>query len=219
MKTLTKTLCGLAIILAIACKKEDTPGPKGIGSLGTPGTGVPGAAANADINVIIQNNGSDSSSGIDIFYSDWYSPGHASSPNPGNGGTSGNGNPNPIPNPNSGIFPQSHSFSVTAPIITKDILEKGIVLAYCRLHDEGEYTRPLATTKIVDNYMHMFNFGMTVGKIHFTLYVTNPAGVRGMDSRDKFRYVVIPSTKPLRLKKPLTQMSYEEICDMFGIPK
>jgi hypothetical protein len=218
MKTLTKTLCGMAILLAFACKKEDNLGPKGIGSLGTPGTGTPGAAINAGINGNDGTDGTDGSDGTAVYYSDWYSPGHVASPPAGNGGSPGN----PVPNGNPSLpaaFAQSHSFTVTAPRVTQDILDKGVVLAYCRLHNEGTYTRPLATTVLVNNYLHIFNYGLSPGKVHFTQFVDDPMGIPSMDSRNKFRYVVIPPTKSLRLSKPLKDMTYEEVCDLFGIPK
>jgi hypothetical protein len=38
-------------------------------------------------------------------------------------------------------------------------------------------------------------------------------------NKNKLRYVVISATKQIRLSKPLKDMSYDEICTMFDIPK
>jgi len=57
------------------------------------------------------------------------------------------------------------------------------------------------------------------GKIYFIETTENPLGVLPFSNKNKLRYVVISATKQIRLSKPLKDMSYDEICTMFDIPK
>lgn len=96
--------------------------------------------------------------------------------------------------------------------VTQDILDKGIVLAYAKLTSDGSNIRPLpATTGNASKVL--WNYVLTVGNIRFTSTSGSPS------TTNQFRYVIIPATTHLRLSKPLTQMSYDEICTMFNIPK
>ncbi|CAF4653343.1 unnamed protein product [Rotaria sp. Silwood2] len=83
------------------------------------------------------------------------------------------------------------SFSILASAINQNILDYGVVLAYAKL----------------------------AGETVFTETTTNPAGILPISAKNEFRYVVVPANKHVRLSKPLKDMTYEEICDMFNIPK
>lgn len=228
MKNLTKTVCGIAILLAIACNKENTPAPSITGgSNGTNGiNGTNGLSDTIITSDTIVTTGTTTvvhdTVRTEVLYSDWVSPGQpvvttpTGTPLPGGPGNVPGGTPTTPPVV---VMSQNHMFSVKAPAVTQAILDRGIVLAYCRLYDDASFTRPLATTIIVSNYIHIFNYKLSLGYVHFTQFVDNPLGIPRMDNRNKFRYVIIPSTTHVRLSKPLTEMSYDEICEMYHIPK
>ncbi len=202
MKNLTTTFYALVILLAVACKKDATPGPSGAtGSNGTTGpNGAPGIP------------GVNGTNGTTVLYSDWISPDKPTGPTnpPGTGQGSGSGN---------GSAVTQQSFSIPSAAITQDMIDKGVILAYCRLIDDNNKTRSLPTATLIAGYVSNWGFNVSPGKIEFTQLSQNPAGIPPISSSNLFRYVIIPPTKHVRLSKPLKDMTYEEICDMFNIPK
>ena len=104
----------------------------------------------------------------------------------------------------------SYVFDVTDTKITQPILDQGVVLAFAKLVADGANIRPLPTTISSVSW----TFIVTLGAIHFTSSLsTTPA------STNQFRYIIIPTTTHLRLKKPLNQMTYDEVCELYNIPK
>ena len=95
--------------------------------------------------------------------------------------------------------------------ITQAILDNGVVLAYTKLISDGSNIRALPANTATSTF---WNYILTVGNIRFT---TNLASTPR--PTNKFRYVIIPSTTHLRVAKPLTQMSYDEVCELYNIPK
>ncbi len=206
MKNLFKTLCVLAMVVVIACKKQDIPAPIITGTNGT-----------NDTTTIIVNNSTDTikiQDSLKVFYSDWFTP-ETWIPTQ----TSGNGNPTSGNGTSTGTQNQSFFFNVHAPLITQTILDKGAVLAYCRLASDGANTRPLPANNTISGVLNIWNYVLSLGNIQFTRYSMNPVSSGGIGHSNYFRYVVIPSNTHLRLQKPLKEMSYEEVCEMFSIPK
>jgi len=135
-------------------------------------------------------NGTNGTDGnANVMYSDWFQSGTWS-------GASG-----------------AYYFNKSVPQITQSILDSSVVLTYAKLTSDGSNIRQLPANTTFSGVV-LWNFILTVGNIQFTTNFTiTPA------ASNEFRYVIIPATTHLRLSKPLTQMSYDEICTMFNIPK
>lgn len=123
-----------------------------------------------------------------VMYSDWFDSGDWTL------STSGN---------------EKYYFDRPETKITQAILDSGVVLVYSKLTGDGSNVRALPTNTGTSTF---WNHVLSVGNIRFT---TNLASTPG--NTNKFRYVIIPSTTHLRLAKPLTQMSYEEVCTAYNI--
>ncbi|CAF3475428.1 unnamed protein product [Rotaria sp. Silwood2] len=193
MKNLTQTLFyASAILLAFACKKND-PFIQQLPSV-------------RDTTVLVLP------SVTTVYYSDWVTI--ASAPHgPDGSGSGGSGSGS-----GSGSPASLQSFSILASAINQNILDYGVVLAYAKLAGET-VVRSLATTNVTSGYVYIWDFNISLGKIQFTETTTNPAGILPISAKNEFRYVVVPANKHVRLSKPLKDMTYEEICDMFNIPK
>ncbi|HNE50768.1 MAG: hypothetical protein U0T31_10630 [Chitinophagales bacterium] len=151
-----------------------------------------------------------------VYYSDWLTP-DASSTGPllpgGGGGSGQTGNTGP------GKPAMVQYFHVIAAGVTQEVLDKGVVLAFCKLENDNNLTRSLPTTTMINNFISIWDFVLEKGKVHFMQTTGNPMGVLPISNKNKFRYVIISATKHVRLSKPLKEMSYDEVCEMFGIPK
>lgn len=181
------------IILFSACSKENENLP-------------PFTPPQAKDSSLFKNNTSE------VYYSEWLSPESRTNNNGGggiNGGQSGTGNPG---KPSIVQF-----FTINSPAITQTILDKGVVLAYCRLENENNITRPLPTTVVINGFASTYSFSLSIGKLQFMQTTTNPAGIAPISGNNKFRYVIIPPSKQLRLSKPLSEMSYAAVCNILGI--
>ena len=151
-----------------------------------------------------------------VYYSDWLTP-DASSTGPllpgGGGGSGQTGNTGP------GKPAMVQYFHVIAAGVTQEVLDKGVVLAFCRLENDNNNTRSLPTTTMINNFISIWDFTLKVGSIQIMQTTGNPYGIPPISKNNKFRYVIIPPTKHVRLSKPLNAMSYDEICTMYDIPK
>lgn len=58
-----------------------------------------------------------------------------------------------------------------------------------------------------------------VGKFFFTRFTHDNSASIGVSGSLEYRYIIIPGSKHLRLVKPLNQMSYDEVCNLYNIPK
>ncbi|HQV77359.1 MAG TPA: hypothetical protein PLJ42_03230 [Chitinophagales bacterium] len=198
MKNLTLILVAVVMMMMASCKKEDAIIVRQIETIR---------------DTIIKKD-SVIVNGADVVYSDWLSP-KAETPGGGIGGggtTGGSGGGSSTP---TGI----RTFTVSAPKISQEILDKGVVLAYCRLYNDNNLTRKLATTTIEDGYLCVWDYALSKGSVQFIQTSGNPKGIPAISSNHKFRYVIIPSVRHVRLSKPITQMSYDEVCTLFNIPK
>ena len=165
MKNLTKILCLMAVVIAMACSKE---GPAGT-------AGKDGKDGNAN-----------------VMYSDWFSSNWVA----GSGGS------------------ETYKFDTAIAHITQDVLDKGVILAYTKLTSDGTNVRPLPATTSNGSTTVLWNYVLTVGHIKFTTnFSMKPR------NENQFRYIIIPASTHLRLAKPLKDMTYNEVCELYNIPK
>ena len=133
-----------------------------------------------------------------VYYSEWFSPSSWS-------GSSGD-----------------WYFEASAPDLTQDIVEKGVVLGYVWL--EGDIypnaVRPLPAYALGANWDFLV---YQYGSIVFNSDLKSQPSTSG----NKFRFVAIPGTTPalksasLKYKgvEELRNMSYQEVCKLFNIPE
>jgi len=141
------------------------------------------------------NNGRDAT----VYYSEWFSPTMWS-------GASGD-----------------WYFAASAPDLTQDIVEGGVVLAYAWLAGdlyESTTMRPLPAFAVGANWGFLIH---QYGSIEFTTDMYAPPAT----STNKFRFVAIPGTIPAlksgnkgyKSEQELRSMSYKEVCKLFNIPE
>lgn len=116
-------------------------------------------------------------------------------------------------------------FAANAPDLTEDVVEGGIILAYCWLEDdlyEGTTIRPLPAFALGANWSYLIH---EYGSIEFTcdkIVDNSPPSTNHF-----FRFVAIPGTIPALKssktnnysKESLLKMSYKEVCELFNIPE
>lgn len=134
-----------------------------------------------------------------VYYSEWFSPSTWA-------GTSGD-----------------WYFDASAPDLTQDIVEKGVILAYVWLGDdiyEGTAVRPLPAYAVDANWDFLIP---EYGTIEFTSDMVS----KPLTSENKFRFIAIPGTIPAlksastidQKKQQLKNMSYQEVCRLLNIPE
>lgn len=141
------------------------------------------------------NNGKDAT----VYYSEWFSPSVWS-------GASGD-----------------WYFAASAPDLTQDIVEGGVVLAYAWLAGdlyESTTMRPLPAYAVGANWGFLIH---QYGSIEFTTDMNAPPAT----STNKFRFIAIPGNIPAlksgnkgyKSEQELRSMSYKEVCKLFNIPE
>jgi hypothetical protein len=118
-----------------------------------------------------------------------------------------------------------------APELTTALLDSCVMLTYMRIGSIGPYALPYtsdaggATNMVNAIYMNgkILVYRHTFNTCRFTSLVTpdftgQPVMINIPQSLE-YRYVIIPGSTHLRLKKPLNQMTYDEICAKYNIPK
>jgi len=114
-------------------------------------------------------------------------------------------------------------FAASAPDLTQEIVENGVVLAYAWLADDvyqGTSLRPLPAYAVGANWSFLIH---EYGSIEFT----SDMFARPLTSGNKFRFVAIPGTIPAlkagtpgyRSEQELQRMSYKEVCRLYNIPE
>lgn len=109
----------------------------------------------------------------------------------------------------------------TAPAITKDIIDNGVVLAYCMLVGDDDIVRPLPAYTNANTGIWDYDIP-EIGKIRFTSTIT--IGIPS--SSNLFRYVVIKGTSKLaatgfggKSMEEISEMPYSDVCKVLGIPE
>lgn len=117
------------------------------------------------------------------------------------------------------------------PELTKMMLDSAVILTYFRVGSIGPYTLPY--TSEAGGATNMINSVYNVGKIFVYRHTFNtcrfnsgiPEEFPGqpvlvnLPQSLEYRYVIIPGSTHLRLAKPLNKMTYDEVCNMYNIPK
>jgi len=134
-----------------------------------------------------------------VYYSEWFTPSSWS-------GSSGD-----------------WYFDASAPDLTGNIVEGGVVLAYVWLADDlydGTSVRPLPAYAVGANWSYLIH---QYGSIEFTCDMISQPSTSG----NSFRFVAIPGTitalksasSTNYSKQELKNMSYHEVCQLFNIPE
>lgn len=110
-------------------------------------------------------------------------------------------------------------FTSSAPDLTQDIVEGGVILAYVSLADdiyEGAAVRPLPAYAVGANWDFLI-------PDYELIEFTSDMEQQPLTSGNLFRFVAIPGTIPAlksaSYKSELRNMSYQEVCKRFGIPE
>lgn len=114
-------------------------------------------------------------------------------------------------------------FAASAPDLTQEVVENGVVLAYAWLAGDlydGTTVRPLPAWAVGANWGFLIH---QYGSIEFTCDMLSPP----LTSGNKFRFVAIPGTTPAlksshpdyRSPEELRNMSYREVCRLYNIPE
>lgn len=113
-------------------------------------------------------------------------------------------------------------FEASAPDLTEDIVENGVVLAYCWLVNDlydGSTIRPLPAYAVGANWSFLI---YQYGSMEFTCDMTIKPS-----TANKFRFIAIPGSI-IALKSStfqgisvsdLKKMPYKDICKLFDIPE
>ncbi len=113
-------------------------------------------------------------------------------------------------------------FAASAPDLTQDIVESGVVLAYVWLAGDiynATTVRPLPAYAVGANWGFLIH---QYGSIEFETDMFAPPA-----TSHKFRFIAIPGTIPAlksglpgyKSKEELKSMSYKEICKLYNIPE
>lgn len=151
-----------------------------------------------------QKDGSPGPAGLDgqdatVYYSEWFTPSAWL-------GTSGD-----------------WYFDASAPDLTQEIVENGVILAYVWLAGDlydASSVRPLPAYAVGANWSFLVH---QYGSIEFTSDMTLKPGATG----NRFRFIAVPGTIPalksasLKGKSihDLKNMSYKEVCKLLNIPE
>jgi hypothetical protein len=112
-----------------------------------------------------------------------------------------------------GNFKVNHAI---ANAITANIINQGVILAYTRFN--GGIPSPLPDTEHTGAAAVTLSFLPDVGKIFYTCF-THDNTASAVPANREFRWVVIPGiTLGGRTKDPRT-MTYQEVCQAYGIPE
>ena len=134
-----------------------------------------------------------------VYYSEWFTPSSWQ-------GTSGN-----------------WYFNASAPDLTENIVEKGVVLGYVWLGGDiysGTTVRPLPAYAIGANWDFLIHE-------YKSIVFTSDLSAQPTISDNKFRFIAIPGTIPAlksaslknKSEQELRNMSYQEVCKLFNIPE
>jgi hypothetical protein len=180
-------------ILQFNCSKDGPPGPQGNpgpqGPAGTTGAAGPAGSAN-------------------VIYSPWFLTGAAAW------------------DTTSAVLSSYGAFAIydkAAAGVTQDIIDNGIVLAYMK----GDPSSGLAndvyplpyTFGIGYGYIDHWDFDLNAaGNIRFLYKSTSPWTLTDLGGIS-FRYVIVPGgIAGGRISDP-RKMTYDEVCEVYGIPK
>lgn len=114
-------------------------------------------------------------------------------------------------------------FDVSAPDLTENVVENGVILAYVWLADdiyEGTAVRPLPAFAVGANWSFLI-------PQYESIEFTSDTDLQPYTTGNSFRFIAIPGTDPTLKSASLTNnraqelknMSYKEVCKLFNIPE
>lgn len=107
--------------------------------------------------------------------------------------------------------------TITDDDINTTVMDKGVVLAFTKIFSTEWYNLPFSGGFTGSTqYIH---YAIEPGKLNIYAWQKSDAGVlsRFTPNIESLKYIIILDRTVLRLKKPLTQMSYKEVCKMLNI--
>ena len=112
-------------------------------------------------------------------------------------------------------------FSVTAPDLTADIVENGVILAYVSLNGDvyANAVRPLPAYVDGANWSFLIPYYEIIG-------FTSDMVLQPFTTGNNFRFIAIPATTPTlksasvknKSEQELRSMSYKDVCKLYNIP-
>ena len=112
----------------------------------------------------------------------------------------------------SGIGTATLTKNINEAAITADVVDKGVVLVYHQ-YSGNSYQLPFEYSTNGDHT----DFRFSVGLIRLRYFLGSGGNINSM-STVKYRYIIVPATTHVRLKKPLKDMTYDEVCSLYNIP-
>jgi hypothetical protein len=113
------------------------------------------------------------------------------------------------------VFGVDKSFiDITAPRLTQDILDRGVVLVYVKLATDNNQVRQLPVTVYAQFTEELIDFSLIVNRIRIWSTPIKPPVPPSPNN--EFRYVLIPGGQAGRLN--YERLSYEEAREMFNLP-
>ena len=114
-------------------------------------------------------------------------------------------------------------FDATAPDLTQDIVESGVILTYCWLAGDlydGSTVKPLPAYAVGANWDYLIH---SYGSMQITCDMTALPSTTG----NKFRFIAIPGTITALKSQSfngknlneLKDMTYKDVCKLYNIPE
>ncbi|MEO7978657.1 hypothetical protein [Flavobacterium sp.] len=115
------------------------------------------------------------------------------------------------------------TFIISAPELTQEILNKGVVLIYMQSLSSGKFSNmPLPLIESTGSKVFIHNFWPELGQITIYKFLLDGTTPTPVTASLKWRYVLIPGGTNVTGKKNVnkldySKMSYEQVCKLFNI--
>ena len=104
-------------------------------------------------------------------------------------------------------------FDLTAPRLTQEIIDRGLVLVYARIEVENNQVRQLPFSIISSVNEGLFDYTLRVGSVRVWATPIRPPFVPS--TTNEFRYILVPGVIAGRIN--YEQLSYQDAKVMFGL--
>ncbi len=111
---------------------------------------------------------------------------------------------------------RKYSFTIAAPALTTEILDKGTVLVYARLSGDNNQVRQLPY-HFVGGTQVLYDLSLLSGSVKVWYTSIEPKGVL-IPTGGQFRYVLIPGGQAAGRSVAYAALPYGEIRAMFNLP-
>lgn len=113
------------------------------------------------------------------------------------------------------VFGVVRSFvDITAPRLTQEIVDRGVVLVYTKLTADNNQARQLPVTVFAQFTEELIDFSIIVSRIR--IWSTPINGPAFPSPNYEFRYVIIPGAQAARMN--YEKLSYDDAKVMFNLP-